>query len=150
MVGSTPNPQLDDRADRASPLIVIDSDRAVARFRYSVLSPTPKPSGTVFIDESVFGTGGRLLEPRMNELYSDCGCGAGMVGVVVAVIGYAVWLFASAASINWTTGFRGLGIVFTAAVIGKGIGLVRNRLALSLLVSSLEAQAAGPRKRGYG
>jgi hypothetical protein len=79
------------------------------------------------------------LERRLDELASDCGCGAGSVAMLVAAAGFAVWAFAADATLGWLLLAEAAGVMLLAATAGKLLWLARNRVLLRRLRLRLES-----------
>lgn len=124
----------------ASPDIVLDSPTALADFRATLAISMPLRQGRIIVDPSFIPGSNPAIEERLNELYSDCGCTAGSVAATAATAANAIRLARSAVPVGAAVGLRCLAQVSVAALVGKSIGLMYNRLALLHLTASLEQQ----------
>ncbi len=127
---------------------VVDSDHSLERFRASLRSLAPSlPDTRIVLDTDYFGGDTGRLEERLNELYSDCGCGSGTLAVYLAAVGYVIWWFLSGVGIGWGVAAGGVVVIAIAAVAGKVLGLIRARVLLLRLTSSLDSVS---KEAGHG
>jgi hypothetical protein len=92
----------------------------------------------IVLQESYFGPDAKEVERRVNELYADCGCEAGGLSVLVALVGLFAWWGFSGTTLDWSLGLRALAVLAIAAVIGKVFGILYGRVTLFRLLSRLE------------
>ena len=115
--------------------IVIDCPQALNDLRCELRRPVLPPVRVVL--DPTFVEGGSAAERRLNALYSDCGCGAGSVAVLVAAVAHGSWLLLAERPVRPRDGLHGLAVLSGAALAGKAAGLMRSRVALLRLTASL-------------
>ena len=104
-----------------------------------MLSPAfPSHNTQIVLDPSRFGPDSAKVEERANELYRDCGCDAGGVVVLLALVSMIAWVVLTSPEISWSLGLAGFGFLLASALLGKALGLVRSRLLLWRLLSRRE------------
>jgi hypothetical protein len=74
------------------------------------------------------------LQLAVNRYVAACGCREGKVGILLAVMSYAAYLWIRSATTQSTLGWSqfgvGVGVVAIGALAGKAAGLLRARIAL--------------------
>src|SRR5262245_11889547 len=85
-------------------------------------------------------------ESRLLEAYSDCGCDAGGVALLVALAVIAFVSFAMHAAPSWRAGVTAMSFCFVAAMLGKLAGLAAARLRLSRDIRQLARLVPAVRK----
>ncbi|MGD8496525.1 MAG: hypothetical protein PVF05_10070 [Gemmatimonadales bacterium] len=82
-------------------------------------------------------------ESRLRALLGACGCEAGAICLVLAVVGYAGWaILGGPLPVSSLVGIAlfGLGVAVLSAVLGKGTGLAIARYRLARALDRLAAQ----------
>lgn len=121
-------------------VIVLDCDAAVAEFRSSLLRFEPKPTEVLIqVGSDYAGPDAESVASRLNALYSDCGCGAGTIAMFITLI---AWLLIIGVPTDLTGALQALGVLVVGAVVGKGVGLARNRLLMVRLMKRFMELAA--------
>jgi hypothetical protein len=69
-------------------------------------------------------------EKRLLSAYTECGCDAGGLAVLLALVGLVVFALALPGERTWTNAGIGVGAILAAALLGKlaGIAVARIRL----------------------
>ena len=81
---------------------------------------------------------------KFNDWHEACGCELGAVFVFVALAGFAIYAGFFAEAVHWPLIRKGLIILFSAAAIGKVIGIVAAKVLLRRTVGRLAARLARP------
>ena len=65
-----------------------------------------------------------VIQRRLERFAGECGCGVGAIVVTAAILAYSAYLLfeESASDIGGLAIWAGIGVVLTAALIGKSIG----------------------------
>jgi hypothetical protein len=82
-------------------------------------------------------------ERRLLSSYSECGCDAGGVAVLVALVGVFIVALALPGARTWTAAGLGLAATFAAAFVGKLAGVVVARVRLRRHVRHVRSLLTG-------
>jgi hypothetical protein len=91
----------------------------------------------------------KATEEDLNRHYFACGCAEASALASAAVVGVPAWLVISRGmdGLTWLDALAALGLVFLAAGLGKGVGVLRARYRLGRVLARLRQRIAGPATR---